>query len=91
MELKRFIALSLTILITVTHNPHRINPQLTPTLVTAWWPLPNSSNSSNLPTGTFLKHFEKLLALPINLIVFGDSNLAEFIASKRQSKNTKFF
>jgi hypothetical protein len=44
------VVLSLFIINIVTaHNPHKANPPLIPTFVTAWWPELNISDT--LPTG----------------------------------------
>jgi hypothetical protein len=83
-----FLAVFLLANIVLAHNPHKPNPALIPTLVTAWWPVANSASS--LPQGDELATFEKLLQLKTNLIIFGEKALGDFVAKKRDAANTKF-
>lgn len=50
MKTTKFIAVILLLLhVVIAHNPHKPNPPLIPTFVTAWWPAPGASDK--LPTG----------------------------------------
>lgn len=51
----------LLIHLALAHNPHKPNPPLIPTFVTAWFPIPGTNEP--LPTGSSLAAFEKLLKL----------------------------
>lgn len=89
MKTTNSIALLLLLLhVTLAHNPHKPNPPLIPTFVTAWWPAPGATEP--LPTGSFLASFEKLLQVEVNLIIFGDKALGAFIEKRRNKANTKF-
>jgi hypothetical protein len=63
----------------LAHNPELPPPQLKVTLVTAWWPEDNQKTEANLPVGEDKVAFEKLLKLPYNLIIFGESALGKFV------------
>ena len=83
------MALLLVLLhLALAHNPHRPNPPLIPTFVTAWFPVTGANEP--LPTGSTLAAFEKLLKLEVNLIIFGDQALGAFISKQRKTTNTKF-
>lgn len=62
------------------------------TLVTGLWDI----GRNNLNDGwsrsyeTYLEKFSQLLELDINLIIYGDDSLREFVFNKRNSNNTQF-
>ena len=62
------------------------------TLVTGLWDI----GRNNLNDGwsrsyeTYLEKFSQLLQLDINLIIYGDESLRDFVFSKRDTDNTQF-
>jgi hypothetical protein len=80
------IALLAVLLPVLLALPHRRNVPLLPTFVTGWW----SSSAAPLPTGDELAALKQVLSLPFNLVVMGETPLAELVASSRASNNTLF-
>ena len=62
-------------------------PPMRTTLITAWWPEAGSSEAT--PQGEDLNALNQLLALPHNLVVYGPKQFGEYVATKRDSKNTQ--
>jgi hypothetical protein len=63
------------------------------TLVTGLWDLNRSSLEEGWARsfeGHYLKKFEEILSVDINMIIFGDENLREFVKLRRREENTQF-
>jgi len=69
-------------------NPYHKDLPLIPTLVTAWWPAPGSTETS--PSGADKDALVKLLQTPINFIIFGDKDFGTFVSANRKAENTLF-
>jgi len=62
------------------------------TLVTGLWNIKRDGLTEGWSRSYehYLSKFEQLLSIPNNLIIFGDSELREFVFSRRNEKNTLF-
>jgi hypothetical protein len=63
------------------------------TLVTGLWDLKRDSLDTGWARsfeGHYLKKFEELLRIDVNMIIFGDRDLQEFVFNRRDKKNTQF-
>jgi FkbM family methyltransferase len=62
------------------------------TIVTGLWDIgrKNLSDGWARTYNHYLEKFEQLLALPNNMIIFGDAELKEFVFKKRNIENTQF-
>ena len=71
---------------------NKTNDKTIVTLVTGLWNI----GRSNLNVGwsrkyqDYLDNFSKLLEVDCNMIIFGDSELEQFVLSKRKHDNTQF-
>ena len=62
------------------------------TIVTGLWNINRDGLSEGWSRSYkhYLDNFSKLLELPNNMIIFGESDLEEFVFSKRNHDNTQF-
>lgn len=62
------------------------------TFVTGLWDIGRGNLDKAWSRGfdTYLEQFEKLLKMPYNLIVYGDSQLEKFVFERRKPENTQF-
>lgn len=62
------------------------------TLVTGIWDIGRGELKEgwSRPFKHYLDKFEKLLDVDVNMIIYGDSDLEEFVFSKREKSNTQF-
>jgi O-methyltransferase len=74
-------------------NSKTENKKLSTTLVTGLWDIKRDELSEGWARSFeshYLKKFEELLKLEINLIIFGDDELEKFVFSRRSQENTQF-
>jgi len=62
------------------------------TLVTGLWDIKRDELSEgwSRPFSHYLDKFSQLLSVDVNMIIFGDSELEEFVFTKRKRENTQF-
>jgi len=62
------------------------------TLVTGLWNIKRDELSEgwSRPFSHYLENFSKLLGVDVNMIIFGDSEIEEFVFSHRKYENTQF-